>query len=169
MLGISWLEPPASRCCTALHTDNSLPDRSNSTRFGWRKADFNRSSHNLDKSPTTDNHSTSTPVRERPTTSRSAAMPAMVPAALVPAREAVAQAREAAVKAAPMERAGVESAAAEASTVETPPPPCPPPPCAAWARSGSQGTAAPSYAAAMLTTRRLLPGGPLLLRNSRIE
>jgi hypothetical protein len=71
-LGISWLEPPASRCCTALHTDNSLPDRSNSTRFGWRKADFNRSSHNLDKSPTTDNHSTSTPVRERPTTSRSA-------------------------------------------------------------------------------------------------
>jgi hypothetical protein len=71
-LGISWLELPASRRCTALLTDNSLPDRSNSTRSGWRKADCNRSSHNLDKSPTTDNHCTSTPVPERPTTSHSA-------------------------------------------------------------------------------------------------
>jgi hypothetical protein len=43
-LGISWLELPASRRCTALLTDNSLPDRSNSTRSGWRKADCNRSS-----------------------------------------------------------------------------------------------------------------------------
>ena len=68
---VSWLEPTASRCCTELHTDNSLSDRSNSTRFGWRKAGCSRSSHNPDKSPTTDYHNTSTPVRDRPTTSRS--------------------------------------------------------------------------------------------------
>lgn len=55
---VSWLEPPASRCCTALHTGNSLPDRSNNTRFGWRKAGCSRSSHNPE-SPTTDNHNTS--------------------------------------------------------------------------------------------------------------
>jgi hypothetical protein len=68
---VSWLGPPASRCCIALHGGNSPPDRSNSTRFGWRKAGCSRRSHNPDKSPTTDYHNTSTPVRDRPTTSRS--------------------------------------------------------------------------------------------------
>jgi len=69
---ISWLEPPASRCCTALHTGNTLPDRSNSTRFGWRNAGCSRNYRNPDKSPSTDNHNTSTPVRGRPTTSHTA-------------------------------------------------------------------------------------------------
>ena len=109
-----------------------------------------------------------------------AAVPAMIPVTPVPAGKAVVQAREAAVepaavkstavkpaavKTAAMETAAVETAAVETAAVET----APPPPCAAWARSGWQRTAAPSNAAAMLTTRRLFLGRAALLPNSRID
>jgi hypothetical protein len=61
---VSSLEPSASRYCTALHRGSSRPDRSNNTRSDWRKVGWSRS-------PTPEMYNTSTPVRDRPTTSRS--------------------------------------------------------------------------------------------------
>jgi hypothetical protein len=180
-LGISWLEPPASRCCTAYI-------RIITCRIGaivpglvgvrltvivvviiWIRAPPRIIM-----------------VRGRqsgsgPPPAVAPATPAIVPVALVPAGEAVVQAREAAVetgsvKAAPMVRAGVETAAVKRQIRRrgsvhrgTPSAAVPSAPRAAWARSGWQWTAGPSNAAAMRTTRRLLPGRPLPLRNSRID
>jgi hypothetical protein len=128
--GSSWLEPPASRCCTALHTGNACWIGAIIPGLAGVRLACSRRNHNPDKSPTPDNHNTSAPVRERPTTSRSVRCASHDTSPPRARRRSHAQACDA--------------------TVAPPPwnaPPCPPPPCAAWTRSGWQRTAAPSNAA----------------------
>ena len=158
---VSWLGPPATRCCIALRTGNSLPDRSNITRSSWPKAGCSRSSRNPDNSPTWIIIIRPRQARTSQPPAVASVVPAMVPVPPVPAGKAAVQAREAAVV----------PAAKSRQPWKPPPwkPPPPPPPCAAWARSGWQRTAAPSNAAAMLTKRRLFLGRAPLLRNSCIN
>jgi hypothetical protein len=52
--GVSWLEPFASRYCTAPHRGNSPPDRSSNTRSVRSRVGYSRNSRSPDNSPTTD-------------------------------------------------------------------------------------------------------------------